>query len=61
VAARCLDTAVFGAVCNVRVNLSQITDSVYVTKMEEEAANAVKTSTSECQAVLAILESKTEE
>jgi len=55
-----LDTAVFGAVCNVRVNLSQIKDPSYVTKMEEEAQTAINTATKGCNEVLSALEARNE-
>jgi len=61
VGAKCLETAVFGAVCNVRVNLCQIDDTDFVARLEEECVKALQTASEGCQEVLYILEHRKEE
>lgn len=58
VGARCLETAVFGAVCNVRINLKDIKDAEYVRVTSEEADGLLAEAERECKEVLKILEER---
>jgi len=58
VAARCVETAVQGAVHNILINLGEITDENFKNKMKNEAADEVKTATENRNNVLEILDKR---
>ena len=57
-AARCVETAVQGAVHNILINLGEITDENFKNKMKNEAADEVKTATENRNNVLEILDKR---
>lgn len=58
VGARCLETAVYGAVCNVRINLLDIKDKAYLEDMEKKAENALNEASLGYQQVIKTLEQR---
>jgi formiminotetrahydrofolate cyclodeaminase len=58
VGAKCLETAVFGAVCNVRINLGSLADADYVAAKEVEVAGEMKKAEEGCKKVLDVIEKR---
>eukprot|EP00095_Tigriopus_kingsejongensis_P009315 maker-scaffold320_size207635-snap-gene-1.14 protein:Tk09315 transcript:maker-scaffold320_size207635-snap-gene-1.14-mRNA-1 annotation:"PREDICTED: formimidoyltransferase-cyclodeaminase-like" len=58
VGAKCLDTAVYGAICNVRINLLDIQDPEYVADMEAKSKTELAASSKGYEAVIRELEQR---
>ncbi|PAA47393.1 hypothetical protein BOX15_Mlig019954g2 [Macrostomum lignano] len=60
VAAKCMETAIFGACCNVRTNLVSVEDADFKAKTDSEAEELQKHAAEKCQAVLKLLDDRKE-
>ena len=58
VSARCLVTAVHGAVHNVEINMKDLADQTYITAKKSQCQEAIKTAEEGCKKVLDALDKR---